>query len=148
MDDTQTESGRETAAPGRAAPAPIVRLSAEDISSIASTVAEILRRQGQREDRETTSGAGGTGGPSTAASTDTPATQSKAGKGVFESGDNCVMWWQPGQKAWLATRPPTGKGVGQGLFRIYGLRNLVRLPSAHQNGMGLEAPPEWDRHVA
>ena len=82
MDDTQTESGRETGAPGRAAPVPVVRLSAEDISSIASTVAEILRCQGQREDRETTSGAGG---PSTAARTDPPAIQSQAGKGVFES---------------------------------------------------------------
>ena len=76
-DDTQAESGRETAAP-----APVVRLSAEDIVATASMVAQILQRQ---EEREPTSGAGGMGSPSTAARTDPPGAQSQSGKEVLES---------------------------------------------------------------
>ena len=77
-DDTQAESGRETAAP-----APVVRLSAKDIAAIASTVAQtVLQRQ---EEREPTFGAGGMGRPSTAARTDPPRTQNQSGKEVLES---------------------------------------------------------------
>ena len=76
-DDTQAESGRETVAP-----APAVRLSAEDIAAIASMVAHILQRQ---EEGEPTSGAGGTGSFLMAARIDPPGTQSQSGKEALES---------------------------------------------------------------
>ena len=120
----------------------------EDISSIASTVAEILRRQGQREDRQTTSGAGSTGGPSTATRTDLPAIQSQAGK-VREY---LRVGGQP--RNVVATRPEGLAGnetTHQEGGRSRPLQDLwvdESCPAAHQNGMGLEAPPKWDRHVA
>ena len=110
-DDTQAEHGKETEAP-----APVVRLSAEDIAAIASTVAQILQRQ---EKGEPTSGAGDMGSSSTAARIDPPGTQSQSGKEVHESRGqpHCVV----------ASRPGDGSG---------------------QNGMGLDAPQEWDGQAA
>ena len=110
-DDTQAEHGKETEAP-----APVVRLSAEDIAAIASTVAQILQRQ---EKGEPTSGAGDRGSSSTVASIDPPGTHSQSGKEVLESRG------QP--------------------------RSVVACRSGDrscQNGMGLEAPQEWDGQTA
>ena len=50
-----------------------------------ATMPDILWRQGEREKREPTPGAGSTGSPSTAARINPPATQSQAGKEVFVS---------------------------------------------------------------
>ena len=130
MDDTQTESRRETAAPGRTAPAPVVRLSAEDISSIASTVAEILRRQGQREDRETTTGAGS---PSTAARTDHQRSRAKQVREYLR------VRGQP--RNVVSTRPEglaSDETAHQEGGRSRPLRDLwieESCPAAHQNGM-------------
>ena len=62
--------------------APVVRLSAEDIASIALTLADILWRQ---EKRDPTSGTGGMGSPSTAVRVDPPATQSQSDEEVLKS---------------------------------------------------------------
>ena len=79
MYDTPAESGRETAAL-----APVVHLLAEDIVSIASMVAEILWRQGQREESEPTFGMGSMGS-SSMARIDLPVTHSQSGKEVLKS---------------------------------------------------------------
>ena len=63
-EDTQAKSGRVTAAP-----APAVRLLAEDIAAIALTVAQVLQRQ---EVREPTSGVGGMESPSKTVRIDPP----------------------------------------------------------------------------
>ena len=74
----------------------------------------------QRQDKgEPTSAAGDVGSPSTAARIDPPGTRSQSGKEVLESRG------QP--RSVVASRPGDGSG---------------------RNGIGLEAPQEWDGQAA